>query len=122
MIAANTLARANFPPGMEARRLGVHSPRENAMPGEQQHIWPELPFRAWRDTAITLQLWTQIIGKIRLAQTPWVNHSWHVTFYVTAFFDVRDGAITYWREYWDTSHVAQQLGIDPALMFAPLSS
>ncbi|MGD1257243.1 limonene-1,2-epoxide hydrolase family protein [Mycobacterium seoulense] len=44
-----------------------------------------------------------------------------VTFYVTAFFGVRDGAITYWREYWDTTHVAQQLGIDPALMFAPLS-
>lgn len=44
-----------------------------------------------------------------------------VTFYVTAFFGVRDGAITYWREYWDTSHVAQQLGIDPALMFAPLN-
>ncbi|WP_231972791.1 MULTISPECIES: limonene-1,2-epoxide hydrolase family protein [unclassified Mycobacterium] len=45
-----------------------------------------------------------------------------VTFYVTAFFGVRDGAITYWREYWDTTHVAQQLGIDPALMFAPLNS
>src|SRR6516165_11882028 len=36
-----------------------------------------------------------------------------VTFYVTANFEVRDGAITHWREYWDTSHVAQQLGIDP---------
>lgn len=45
-----------------------------------------------------------------------------VTFYVTAFFGVRDGAITYWREYWDTTHVAQQLGIDPALMFTPLSN
>jgi limonene-1,2-epoxide hydrolase len=45
-----------------------------------------------------------------------------VTFYVTAFFGVRDDSITYWREYWDTTHVAQQLGIDPALMFAPLKS
>ncbi|MGB9303128.1 MAG: nuclear transport factor 2 family protein [Mycobacterium sp.] len=44
-----------------------------------------------------------------------------VTFHVTAIFEVRDGAITHWREYWDTSHVAQQLGIDPALMFAPLT-
>jgi limonene-1,2-epoxide hydrolase len=44
-----------------------------------------------------------------------------VTFHVTAIFEVRDGAITHWREYWDTSHVAQQLGIDPALMFAPLN-
>lgn len=43
-----------------------------------------------------------------------------VTFHVTALFELRDGAITHWREYWDTTHVAQQLGIDPALMFAPL--
>ncbi|OBH53337.1 terpene synthase [Mycobacterium colombiense] len=43
-----------------------------------------------------------------------------VTFHVTALFEVRDGAITHWREYWDTTHIAQQLGIDPALMFAPL--
>jgi limonene-1,2-epoxide hydrolase len=44
-----------------------------------------------------------------------------VTFNVTAIFELRDGAITHWREYWDTSHVARQLGIDPALMFAPLN-
>ncbi len=46
--------------------------------------WPALPYAAWRDTYATLQLWTQIVGKIRLAQTPWVNHSWHVPLYVTA--------------------------------------
>src|SRR5450432_1537735 len=46
--------------------------------------WPELPYAAWRDTCETLQLWTQIVGKIRLARTPWLNHSWHVTLYVTA--------------------------------------
>lgn len=46
--------------------------------------WPELPTAAWRDTAATLQLWTQIVGKIRLAKSPWLNHSWHVTLYVTA--------------------------------------
>ena len=45
--------------------------------------WPELPLEAWSDTAATLHLWLQIVGKIRLAQTPWVNHSWHVTLYVT---------------------------------------
>ena len=44
-----------------------------------------------------------------------------VTFYVTAIFEVRDGAITHWREYWDTAHVARQLGIDPAIMFEPLN-
>jgi hypothetical protein len=47
-------------------------------------IWPPLSYPAWRDTALTLQLWTQIVGKIRLALTPWVNHSWHATLYVTA--------------------------------------
>ena len=46
--------------------------------------WPELPFIAWAETAATLHLWTQIVGKIRLARTPWLNHSWHVTLYVSA--------------------------------------
>jgi hypothetical protein len=46
--------------------------------------WPELPFAAWKDTCATLHLWTQIVGKTRLALTPWLNHSWHVTLYVTA--------------------------------------
>src|SRR5581483_714615 len=49
-----------------------------------EHTWPELPYAAWKDTRDTLQLWTQIVGKIRLAQTPWVNHSWHVPLYVSA--------------------------------------
>lgn len=47
-------------------------------------IWPELPFEAWKDTCATLHMWTQIVGKIRLARTPWLNHSWHVPLYVTA--------------------------------------
>ena len=45
--------------------------------------WPVLCFADWRDSCETLHLWTQIVGKIRLAQTPWLNHSWHVTLYVT---------------------------------------
>src|SRR5688572_24047589 len=51
------------------------------MPNER---WPELPYSAWKHTIATLQLWTQIVGKIRLARTPWLNHSWHVTLYVSA--------------------------------------
>jgi Family of unknown function (DUF5996) len=47
-------------------------------------VWPELPYGEWRDTLATLHLWTQIVGKIRLARTPWLNHSWHVTLYVTS--------------------------------------
>jgi len=46
--------------------------------------WPALPFAEWKETAATLHMWTQIVGKVRLALTPWINHSWHVTLYVTA--------------------------------------
>ena len=46
--------------------------------------WPDLPLAAWKDTCATLHLWTQIVGKVRTAHSPWLNHSWHVTLYVTA--------------------------------------
>jgi hypothetical protein len=46
--------------------------------------WPLLPFAEWKDTAMTLHMWTQIVGKIRLTLSPWTNHSWHVTLYVTS--------------------------------------
>ena len=46
--------------------------------------WPELPYAAWKDTCTTLHLWMQVVGKMRLALTPWLNHSWHVTLHVTA--------------------------------------
>jgi hypothetical protein len=51
---------------------------------EREKFWPSLPFAEWEKTAATLHMWTQIIGKIRLTQTPWINHSWHVTLYVTS--------------------------------------
>jgi hypothetical protein len=47
-------------------------------------IWPELPYAMAQPTLETLQLWTQVVGKVRLARTPWVNHSWHVSLYVSA--------------------------------------
>jgi Family of unknown function (DUF5996) len=53
------------------------------MSNAQKMPWPELPTAAWRETYATLHLWTQIVGKIRLAREPWLNHSWHVTLYVT---------------------------------------
>ena len=46
--------------------------------------WPELPWDAWADTANTLHMWTQIVGKTRLALTPLQNHWWNVPLYVTA--------------------------------------
>jgi hypothetical protein len=54
-------------------------------PRESDHAtWPPIPYEEWKATLATLHLWTQIVGKVRLVQTPWVNHSWHVPFYVTA--------------------------------------
>jgi Family of unknown function (DUF5996) len=46
--------------------------------------WPPLPYDSWKDTYATLHMWTQIVGKVRLALTPWLNHSWHVALYVTS--------------------------------------
>jgi hypothetical protein len=46
--------------------------------------WPLLPYSTWKSTCETLHLWTQVVGKIRLTLTPWLNHSWHVPLYVTA--------------------------------------
>jgi len=45
--------------------------------------WPALPLAEWKDTYTTLHMWTQIVGKIRLALTPLVNHWWNTTLYVT---------------------------------------
>jgi len=50
----------------------------------QLDTWPDLPLEAWSETYATLHLFTQIVGKVRLAQSPWTNHSWHATLYVTA--------------------------------------
>ena len=47
-------------------------------------VWPELPPASLRPTMETLQLWMQVAGKVRLARTPWLNHSWHVTLRVSA--------------------------------------
>ena len=54
------------------------------MPTDSKNYWPSLPFTEWQDTAITLHMWTQIVGKIRMTLSPWTNQSWHVTLYVTS--------------------------------------
>src|SRR3954453_20647664 len=46
--------------------------------------WASLPLESWSDTCATLHMWAQIVGKIRLTQSPWLNHSWHATLYVTS--------------------------------------
>lgn len=61
--------------------------------------WPELPYSAWSETCTTLHLWTQIVGKIRLARSPWLNHGWQVALYVTTHglttSPIPDGARTF---------------------------
>jgi uncharacterized protein DUF5996 len=54
------------------------------MPDSKSEIWPSLPLKEWQDTYATLHMWTQIVGKIRLAQTPLVNHWWNTTLYLTS--------------------------------------
>jgi len=49
----------------------------------ESHPWPALPYPEWKDTLETLHLWTQIVGKVRVARTPWINHSWNTALYVT---------------------------------------
>ena len=48
-----------------------------------EEVWPALPQSAWGDTCATLQLWMQVVGKVRLALTPPINHTWNVTLYPT---------------------------------------
>jgi hypothetical protein len=50
----------------------------------EENPWPALPFHEWKETCATVHMWTQIVGKVRLALSPWTNHSWHVTLYLTA--------------------------------------
>jgi hypothetical protein len=52
--------------------------------GQNAAAWPELAWESWKDTATTLHMWTQIVGKTRLALTPLQNHWWNVPLYVTA--------------------------------------
>jgi hypothetical protein len=46
--------------------------------------WPDIPLESWKESYVTLHLWTQIVGKYRLRRAPWINHGWHATFYITA--------------------------------------
>jgi hypothetical protein len=56
---------------------------KTSLPDEAE-CWPALPLESWKDTCATLHMWTQVVGKVRLALTPLVNHWWNVPLYVTA--------------------------------------
>src|SRR5580698_10373028 len=90
----------------------------NAPQISPQLPWPELPTAAWRETYATLHLWTQIIGKVRLVRSPWLNHSWHVALYVTArgltTSPIPDGTRTFQIDFDFIDHALRILDSDGA--------
>src|SRR5918912_3463876 len=52
--------------------------------GTALDVWPALPYAEWQETCATLHMWTQIVGKVKLALTPFLNEWWQVAFYLTA--------------------------------------
>lgn len=75
--------------------------------------WPALPLESWKDSYATLHMWSQIVGKVRLALTPLVNHWWNVALYVnsrgltTSAIPYRDGAFEIWFDFIDHQLVLQ---------------
>ena len=51
---------------------------------DDDDVWPLLPYSEWKPTLDTLHMWTQIVGKLKLALTPFLNDWWNVTFFLTA--------------------------------------
>jgi hypothetical protein len=88
--------------------------------------WPELTYAAWQDTCTALHLWTQIAGKIRLAKTPWLNHSWHVALYVTprglTTSAIPDGARTFEITFDFVTHELRIETSDRTVRTVPLRS
>src|SRR5436305_14900879 len=78
----------------------------------QEQAWPPLPLREWRDTCETLHLWTQVVGKVRLALSPHFNHWWQVPFYANAR-GLTTSPIPYQRDTFEAQFdfVAHQLDI-----------
>jgi hypothetical protein len=94
----------------------------------QRADWPDLPYRGLRETCTTLHLWSQVVGKIRMVCTPWMNHSWHVPLYVTTR-GLTTSPVPYGGRCFeiDFDFLAQQLrihtsdGVDRSIALAPRS-
>ena len=65
----------------EDREMGDGTAGSAAAGSPARTPWPAIPYAEWEETCTALHLWCQIVGKYRLAHTPWVNHSWHATLY-----------------------------------------
>jgi hypothetical protein len=88
--------------------------------------WPELSYATWQGTCTSLHLWSQIVGKLRLVKTPWLNHSWHVTLYVTprglTTSTIHDGARSFEISFDFISHQLRIVTSDGAERAVPLQS
>jgi len=100
----------------------------NPSPRDLPQCWPALPLSSWRDTCATLHMWTQMVGKVRLALTPLVNHWWNVPLYVssrgltTSQMPYRDRALELRFDFIDHQLVLQSSdGLHKALPLAPRS-
>jgi hypothetical protein len=71
---------ALYPPGAR-REVNIHTVIE---PAVIEDVWPALAYQSWKETYATLHMWSQIVGKIAVAQAPPMNHSWGVSLHVTA--------------------------------------
>jgi len=89
-------------------------------------LWPALPLDAWQDTYLTLHLWTQIVGKIRLTMSPPLNHWWHATFYVNTrglttspipygggAFEIQFNLVQHTLEIWTSGGGSSSLPLGP---------
>ncbi len=80
---------------------------------ERSEAWPPLPLAEWKDTYATLHMWTQIVGKVRLALTPLINQWWNVPLYVTSRglttspIPYRDTPFELWFDFLDHQLVLQ---------------
>lgn len=85
----------------------------SSLVAHDEGVWPALPLEQWKDTYATLHMWTQIVGKIRLALTPLLNHWWNVPLYVTArglttsAIPYRDRPFELWFDFLDHQLVLQ---------------
>jgi hypothetical protein len=85
----------------------------SSLVAHDERVWPALPLEQWKDTYATLHMWTQIVGKIRLALTPLLNHWWNVPLYVTArglttsTIPYRDRPFEMWFDFLDHQLVLQ---------------
>src|SRR6266849_9320188 len=100
----------------------------NPSPRDLPQCWPALPLSSWKDTCATLHMWTQMVGKVRLALTPKVNHWWNVPLYVssrgltTSQMPYGDRALELWFDFIDHQLVLQSSdGLRKTLPLAPRS-